>query len=72
MSSTALEAGPAPGGPEDLHVFAARYGSAEPLPVSFEWGEEGLIVRTQAFTAVIGDPAGDAHAEPELTLSAVV
>ncbi|MFE0513233.1 hypothetical protein [Streptomyces sp. NPDC058964] len=71
VGSTALEAGPAPGGPEDLHVFAVRYGSEEPLPVSFEWGEEGLTVRTEAFTAVIGDPAGDARAEPELTLGAV-
>ncbi|MDQ1050661.1 hypothetical protein QFZ76_008897 [Streptomyces sp. V4I2] len=36
--------------------------------VSVERGGEGLTVRTDAFTAVIGDLAGDAHAEPELTL----
>ncbi|KUN13602.1 hypothetical protein AQI96_09465 [Streptomyces canus] len=29
-----------------------------------------FAVRTEAFAAHIGDPAGDAHSEPELTLSA--
>ncbi|MDH6622410.1 hypothetical protein M2271_000197 [Streptomyces sp. LBL] len=33
-------------------------------------GRDGLTVRTDTFTAVIGEPAGDAHAEPELTLRA--
>ncbi|MGW0336270.1 hypothetical protein ACWD0J_31235 [Streptomyces sp. NPDC003011] len=68
VSSTALEAGPVPDAPEDLHVFAVRYGSPEPLTVSVVRGAEGLTVRTDAFTAVIGDSAGDAHGEPELTL----
>lgn len=68
VSSTALETGPIQDAPDDLHVFAVRYGSEEPFTVSVERGGEGLTVRTDAFTAVIGDLAGDAHAEPELTL----
>ncbi|WP_086564905.1 hypothetical protein [Streptomyces africanus] len=68
ISSTALEAGPLRDGPDDLHVFAVRYGSAEPCAVSAERSPQGLTVRTDTFTAVIGDPAGDAHAEPLLTL----
>lgn len=68
VSSTALEAGPVPDAPDDLHVFAVRYGTEEPFAVSAERDGEGLIVRTDAFTAVIGEADGDAHAEPELTL----
>jgi hypothetical protein len=70
VSSSAVEAEPAPGAPEDLHVFAVRYGGDGPLAPTFELGDNGLIVRTEAFTAVIGDPAGDADAEPELSLRA--
>ncbi|MGW1209562.1 hypothetical protein ACWD5F_07955 [Streptomyces sp. NPDC002499] len=70
VSSTALEAEPAPGAPEDLHVFAVRYGAEGPFAPAFEVGDNGLTVRTEAFTAVIGDPAGDADAEPELSLRA--
>lgn len=70
VSSTALEAGPLPDAPDDLHVFAVRHGSEEPLTVAVEWAEEGLIVRTEAFTAVLGPD--DAHAEPTLTLCAAV
>lgn len=71
VGSTALEADPAPGAPENLHVFAVRYGpGAAEFSPAFETGEEGLTVRTEAFTAVIGDPAGDADAEPELSLRA--
>lgn len=66
ISSTALEAEPVPDAPEDLHVFAVRYGTTEPLEVSAEWTEAGLAVRTAGFTAVIG--AEDAHGEPQLTL----
>jgi hypothetical protein len=66
VSSTALEAGPIPDAPDDLHVFAVRYGTREPLAVSAQWGEEGLTVRTDVFTAVIG--AADAQGEPELKL----
>ncbi len=66
VSSTALEAGPVADAPDDLHVFAVRYGSEEPLAVSVERGEDGLVVRTGAFTAVLGPE--DAHGEPELTV----
>ncbi|MGW1560058.1 hypothetical protein ACWCQ1_26555 [Streptomyces sp. NPDC002144] len=66
VSSTAYEAGPVPDAPEDLHVFAVRYGSAEPLTVTVEPTGEGLTVRTDAFTAVIG--ADDDRGEPALTL----
>jgi len=69
VSSTALEAGPIPGAPDDLHVFAVRYGSEGPLTVSVERAGEGLCVATSAFTAVIG--ADDEWGEPELTLRAV-
>ncbi|MGX9890385.1 hypothetical protein [Streptomyces sp. NPDC002276] len=72
VTSTALEADPAPGAPEDLNVFVVRYGpGTEPLTAEFTSGEHGeLTVRTEAFTAVIGDATGDAHGEPELTLHA--
>ncbi|MFJ4784117.1 hypothetical protein [Streptomyces sp. NPDC088794] len=70
VSSTALEAEPAPGASEDLHVFAVRYGGEGPFAPAFEVGDNGLTVRAEAFTAVIGDPAGDADAEPELSLRA--
>jgi hypothetical protein len=68
VASTALEAGPAPGAPGDLHVFAVRYGAEGPFAPEFELGEQGLTVRTEAFTAVIGEPAGDERGEPLLTL----
>lgn len=54
-------------------MFAVRYGpGAGEFTPAFETGEDGLTltVRTEAFTAVLGDPAGDADAEPELTLLA--
>lgn len=68
VSSTALEADPVPDAPEDLHVFAVRYGPGGAFTVTVEQGAEGLAVRTEAFTALIGEVAGDAHGEPELTL----
>jgi hypothetical protein len=81
VTSTALEADLAPGAPEDLHVFAVRYGpgrhaagrhgSTGPFAPAFAQDGPGLTVRTEAFTAVIGEAAGDAHGEPELTLQAV-
>jgi hypothetical protein len=71
VSSTALEAEPAPGAREDLHVFAVRYGPQGPYAPTFASDGSGLTVRTEAFTAVIGEPAGDAHGEPALTLRAV-
>ncbi|MFE9675573.1 hypothetical protein ACFYO5_15835 [Streptomyces sp. NPDC006259] len=68
VGSTALEAAPVPDGPDDLHVFAVRYGSPEPLTVSVARDGTGLVIRTDAFTALLG--ADDAHGEPELTLRA--
>ncbi|WP_416986680.1 hypothetical protein [Streptomyces sp. T028] len=68
VASTALEAGPVADAPDDLHVFAVAYGTEAPFTVSVERGEEGLTVRTDAFTAVLGPD--DAHAEPELTVRA--
>lgn len=59
-------AGPITDAPDDLHVFAVRYGTEEPFTVSVQRDEHGLTVRTDAFTAVIG--AEDAHAEPTLSL----
>ncbi|MEU0430855.1 hypothetical protein ABZ153_04245 [Streptomyces sp. NPDC006290] len=69
VSSTALEADPAPGAPDDLHVFAVRYGPGGPYAPTFAGTSAQLTVRTEAFTARIGDPAGDAHGEPELEIS---
>ncbi|MFG2550857.1 hypothetical protein [Streptomyces sp. NPDC048581] len=70
VGSTALEAEPAPGAPEDLHAFAVRYGSTGPFAPTFAYDDgSGLTVRTEAFTAVIGEAAGDAHGEPELEVS---
>lgn len=69
VASTAVEATPVPGGPDDLDVFAVRYGPGDTFRASFAHTSDGLTVRTEAFTAVIGDPAGDEHGEPLLTLS---
>ncbi|MEW2401263.1 hypothetical protein [Streptomyces sp. NPDC046862] len=68
VASTAFEADPAPGAPDDLDVFAVRYGPGDTFAPAFERVPGGLAVRTEAFTAVIGDPAGDARGEPVLTL----
>ena len=69
VSSTALEAGPVPGTPDDLHVFAVRYGSEAPLAVSVERNGEQLTLTTGRFTAVIG--LDDDQGEPLLALRAV-
>jgi hypothetical protein len=68
VASTALEADPAPGAPEDLHVFAVRYGPGGAFTPAFEGSAAELTIRTEAFTARIGDPAGDPRGEPELEL----
>lgn len=68
MASTAFEADPAPGAPDDLDVFAVRYGTGDTFTPAFRRVPDGLAVRTEAFTAVIGAPAGDARGEPVLTL----
>ncbi|MET9358636.1 hypothetical protein ABZY14_37875 [Streptomyces sp. NPDC006617] len=71
QTTTALEAGPAPDMPEGLDVFTVRYGTSvtERLTVVCERGEEGLVLRTDSFTAVLG--GRDRHGEPQLTLSPV-
>ncbi|MFE7649195.1 hypothetical protein [Streptomyces phaeoluteigriseus] len=68
VSSTALEAEPVQDAPDDLHVFAVRYGSPDPLTVSVTRDGTDLVIRTTAFTAVLGPD--DAQGEPELTLRA--
>ncbi|MER5474377.1 hypothetical protein [Streptomyces sp. NPDC002685] len=68
VSSTALEADPAPGAPDDLHVFAVRYGPGGSYAPTLTGTSARLTVRTEAFTARIGDPVGDAHGEPELEI----
>ncbi|KUO09109.1 hypothetical protein [Streptomyces sp. DSM 15324] len=70
VRSSALEAGPIADAPDDLHVFAVRYGTEEPSGVRAAWTPDGLTVTTDAFTAVLGPD--DAHAEPQLTLRAAV
>ncbi|MEV0225253.1 hypothetical protein [Streptomyces sp. NPDC050704] len=68
-TTTALEVGPAPDAPEGLDVFAVRYGEGDrQLNVVCERAEEGLVLRTESFTALLGGP--DAHGEPQLTLRA--
>ncbi|MDC2960095.1 hypothetical protein PO587_37280 [Streptomyces gilvifuscus] len=69
VSSTALEAGPVPGTPDDLHVFAVRYGSETPITVAVERREGELVLTTGEFTAVIGPD--DEKGEPRLALRAV-
>lgn len=70
VSSTALEAGPAPGAPDGLHVFAVRYGPGGTFEPVFEEGADGLTVRTEAFTATVGAVAGDSRGSPPSPSSA--
>jgi hypothetical protein len=57
--------------PRDCAVFALCYGpDVVALPVSAVAAEDGVLVRTPAFTALIGHPAGDAHGEPVLRVTA--
>ena len=53
-------------------VFALCYGPAgdAPLTVSVDASQDGVTVRTPDFSVFIGGPAGDAHGEPLLRLSA--
>ena len=46
VASTAVEATPAPGAPEDLHVFAVRHGVRRVFDPGFTRTPEGLSVRT--------------------------
>jgi hypothetical protein len=60
----------------DLAVFVVRYGPAEevnaggPIPVSARRTDDGVQVLTPDFTALVGDPSGDAHGEPVLRVTA--
>ncbi|WP_128375801.1 hypothetical protein [Streptomyces cavernae] len=66
VATSALEVAPAVDSPAGLDVFAVRYGPGDsPFSPAFEQDPAGLTVRTEAFTAVIGNPEGD----PELTLT---
>ncbi|MCW7940780.1 hypothetical protein AAW14_01825 [Streptomyces hygroscopicus] len=53
---------------EGSATSAVRYGPGEPFAPVFDRTEQGLTVRTEAFTATIGPPAGDTNGEPALTL----
>ncbi|MER7681820.1 hypothetical protein [Streptomyces sp. NPDC096934] len=66
VATSAYEAGPAPGAPQELHVFAVRHGTPGPFAPVLERVPEGLTIRTEVFTALIGNPAGDARGEPEV------
>ncbi|HEY0496500.1 MAG TPA: hypothetical protein VGD48_12200 [Kutzneria sp.] len=62
--------------PSDLAVFVVCYGPADevtvpgPIPVSAGRTDDGVLVRTLDFIALIGHPAGDAHGEPRLRVTA--
>lgn len=58
--------------PHGRVVFALCYGpDATPMPVSVAEAEQGVLIGTPAFTALVGHPAGDAHGEPVLRVTAV-
>jgi len=69
-------AAPISDAPADLAVFVVRYGPAQdvtspdPLPASASRTADGTVVRTPDFVALIGHPAGDAHGEPVLRVTA--
>jgi hypothetical protein len=62
--------------PTDVLVFVVRYGPAQdltspaPLTASASRTADGVVVRTPDFVALIGNPAGDAHGEPVLRVTA--
>lgn len=66
-------AGPVPDAPDGLAVFAVSYGPASAetpdYAVTAEPTEDGVLITTPQFTALIGHPAGDEHGEPVLTLT---
>uniref|UniRef100_UPI003571057F hypothetical protein n=1 Tax=Streptomyces filipinensis TaxID=66887 RepID=UPI003571057F len=61
VSSTALEADPAPGAPEGPHLFAVRFGPGGAFTPAFAHDRQGLTLRTEAFVAVVGEPGGEAR-----------
>jgi hypothetical protein len=62
--------------PTDLAVFVVRYGPAQdvtspdPIDASASRTADGVEVRTPDFVALVGNPAGDAHGEPVLRVTA--
>jgi len=67
VETTALQVAPAVGSPAGLDVFALRYGPGDDaFTPAFEAGPDGLTVRSESFTALVGAPVG----EPGLTLTA--
>jgi hypothetical protein len=64
-------AGPIPETPHGRAVFALCYGpEPDPISVTAEATEEGVLVYAPGFAALIGHPAGDEHGDPILRLSA--
>ena len=72
VATTALEAAPAPGSPDGLTVLAVRYAPAHTADGAYApvltLDEGGLTIRTEAFTALVGPPSGDAAGNPTLAL----
>ncbi|MBP2330497.1 hypothetical protein JOF56_010882 [Kibdelosporangium banguiense] len=64
-------ADPIPETPHGRAVFALCYGpDPNPIALTAEAIEEGVLVRAPGFVALIGHPAGDEHGDPILLLSA--
>ncbi|MFD8493065.1 hypothetical protein [Amycolatopsis sp. NPDC059657] len=65
-----LLADPLPGTPPEVAVFAVRYGPPAdgPFRAAVNATPGRLLVSTDEFSALIGDPAGDANGEPFLRL----
>jgi hypothetical protein len=65
-------AGLVPDAPEGLAVFAVSYGPASDpavYRVTADRAPGGVLIHTPDFSALIGDPSGDEHGEPTLTLT---
>ncbi len=66
-----LLADPVEDAPADRAVFALRYGTdTSPYTVHAESTSDGVLVWAPGFAVLVGHPAGDAHGEPVLALSA--
>ncbi|MEW1723179.1 hypothetical protein [Streptomyces sp. NPDC093109] len=71
VTTTALEAEPLTGTPDDLHVFAVRYGAkgtqGAPGELKVERTAGGLLISTPDFTALVDEREPD----PNLTLTSM-
>ncbi|MEU5264108.1 hypothetical protein [Amycolatopsis sp. NPDC021455] len=67
-----LLAEPLPGSPPGFDVFAVRYGPYPDVAFAVEVRAtpDGLLVEAPGFSALVGDPAGDANGDPVLHLTA--